>query len=338
MQTMKNEYPAIYSAMNYLNKTNISNTIIEKLLNDVAYRNIDWHLQPTNDRLSSLLTSHPENELHEQLHDLLGSQWREYEKAETEISGLWYFNDIKIIKKIGFPKGGSSTPPFDCLVEIASQNIGIDIKSACNSGYRLLNDFFNPTFKNWLKSKNFPETFSIVYKHEGDISQQAVGRMRNQIINSFNSKLSTFNMIPDKIEIKLPSLNLFLKVVNDLEPLHSSGGMVMVENRVNSLLPTIIDHLSSKGVHAISNDVPFIICYTRLFGRGDADFSPGFLRDIIPQIINQCANQSWFPFWAGILYLDWGSYNLKKIGFFRDTNYPISQNQLCTIFNIDETI
>lgn len=238
-----------------------------------AVEDVFQSLERVDEMLGILLRRFSLEDLEEQINAIFGTTERDWAKAESELSALAYLDERKALHDIGYPKTGSSTPPFEGRLHLASKLVPFDIKSASGSGDALLRSLFNELASDWAQSNNLGK-IECEYQTTGTITQPVIGPLSRSLQQKLQSELTPLTTFPTcPIELQQGDLGIRL-TIRAATGIVCSGGVAGVTPQARSLAGTIMGHVQSKGNRADSLNEPFFLFYTRGFGCGHSDWTP----------------------------------------------------------------
>lgn len=230
-------------------------------------------IERVNEMLGILLQRFSLADLHEQVNAIFGATERDWAKADSELSALAYLDECGVLHDIGYPRNGSSTPPFEGRLQIASQQIPFDIKSASGSGDELLRSFFNEVIDGWAQDNGLGD-YEFQCQTTGTITQPVIGRLRPTLQQKLQSELVSLTEFPGSpIELQQSDLSIRL-TIRAATGIVCSGGVAGVTPQARSLAGTIMGHVQSKGSQADRLSEPFFLFYIRGVGCGHSDWNP----------------------------------------------------------------
>jgi len=274
--------------------------------------------------LARLIPDFTASGLREQI-DSLWSNEHGWDKATTELLGLDYLHRCNTLDTIGWPKGRSSTPPFDARISLPStisrkHHILIDFKSASafRSGRNLVYERVLKAANNWAAERGLCKP-GVEVEWQGNSTARSVGNQLRKIEESFVLEIAKCTHFPSntiKIKIRGCSFEITVKPHTGRE---CHGGVSGVDAMASSIKEQILEDVTGKNPHAQKENSGFILFYVRPDFQGGADLTEHVLFRAAEIADKEMISDGKIGTdeWLGVAFLDWTGI-FKAVSYFRD--------------------
>jgi hypothetical protein len=193
----------------------------------------------------------------------------DWDQALSEILTFARFESLGVLHSIGWPSDfAGDHPPFNFAINIQGNILAGDVKPANGSGYRLLEADLRKCVSERAAQSGIADP-CVTIRYRGPLTQEIVGPNRRLAISDFELQIANKPLSePQSFILTIGSTRVTV-IVGETKEL--GGGMTGTSVFSDALAPTLKSHMESKGRSADNYDVPLLLAYVRLPGRGAAD-------------------------------------------------------------------
>jgi hypothetical protein len=194
---------------------------------------------------------------------------RAWDQSLSEIFVFAHFESLGILHSIGWPSDFPTDAPFDFAINIQGNIVAGDVKPANGSGYRLLEQTLRRCVSEQAEQLAIAVP-RVTIRYHGPLTQEIVGAaLESSLISDFKLRIVDLSLLEPQTFVLPIGSTIVNVILGETEEL--GGGISGTSLLSDALAVTFKNHIEIKGSHGSKYDVPFLVAYVRLPGRGSSD-------------------------------------------------------------------
>lgn len=275
-----------------------------------------YQLEEVENALEALAVR-PATDVAEQKGKLFVAGWGHWDSTRLELLALSTLQGDGSLEATGWPATGyGGSPPFDGVIrDVHGQqaSIAFDVKSAFGSGIGLLQERLQTVATAWSVQQQLGPV-DVRIGAVGTIpTREVVGPEIGRMLVGMRDALRQKTRLPASYTHAMPEGGTVTATVDDADVISVNTVVGPINDRKQSAVTVMRDHICNKARHAQQNGRAFVLIYVRPAGAGAGDAG----RDAIVAAAKELDLAAESDWWLGSLLIDFSGTDIVRHGHLR---------------------